>query len=90
VFKYGLDNGLIERPIRYGSEFKKPDKAVTRRHRMKNGAKMFEAEELRRVIDAADVTLRAMILLGINCGFGNNDCAATLRTRPGTRTAGLP
>ena len=33
VFKYGLDNGLTEKPVRYGGEFKKPDKAVLRRHR---------------------------------------------------------
>jgi integrase len=36
---------------------------------------MFEADELRQIIHAAGVQLRAMILLGINCGFGNSDCA---------------
>lgn len=36
---------------------------------------MWEAHELRAVIDNADVQLRAMLLLGINCGFGNSDCA---------------
>jgi integrase len=75
VFKYGLDNGLIDKPVRYGSEFRKPDKAVLRRHRAQNGEKMLEAGQLRRLIDAADVPLRAMILLGINAGFGNGDCA---------------
>jgi integrase len=75
VFKYGLDNGLIEKAIRYGGEFKKPDKAVLRRHRAQNGAKMLEADELRRLIDTAPVPLRAIILLGINAGFGNGDCA---------------
>jgi integrase len=75
VFKYGLDNALIERAPRYGSEFKKPCKAVLRRHRAQNGERMLEADQLRRLIDAADVTLRAMILLGVNSGFGNADCA---------------
>jgi integrase len=74
VFKYGLDNGLIDRPIRYGGEFKKPDKAVLRRHRAQAGMKMLEADQLRAIIDAAGVPLRAMTLLGINCGFGNSDC----------------
>lgn len=37
VFKYGLDNGLTEKPVRYGGEFRKPDKAVLRRHRARNG-----------------------------------------------------
>jgi integrase len=36
---------------------------------------MFTADEIRRLIGAADVQLRAMLLLGINCGFGNSDCA---------------
>lgn len=35
---------------------------------------MFEAQELRRLIAAANVQLKAMILLGVNCGFGNADC----------------
>jgi integrase len=88
VFKYGTENGLIEKTVRYGSEFKKPDKAVMRKHRAKNGARMLEAEELRALIDGAQVVgetgpefvrptpaLRAMILLGLNAGFGNQDCA---------------
>jgi len=75
VFKYALDNGLVERLPRFGGEFRKPDKAVLRRHRAVNGTKMLEADELRRLIDAASVPLRAMVLLGINCGFGNHDVA---------------
>jgi integrase len=35
---------------------------------------MFEADELRRLLGAAGAPMRAMILLGINCGFGNADC----------------
>jgi integrase len=37
---------------------------------------MLEAVDVRRLIEAAGLPLRAMILLGINCGFGNGDCAA--------------
>jgi integrase len=99
VFKYGTDNGLLEKAIRYGSEFKKPDKSVLRRHRAQNGERMLEADELRRMLDALagkevetgrideesgepetvtlkpDPALRAMVLLGVNCGLGNHDCA---------------
>ena len=49
VFKYGYDSGLIDRPVRYGPEFVKPDKAVLRKHRAKSPAKMFEAAELRKL-----------------------------------------
>jgi integrase len=76
VFKYALDNGLIEKPVRFGSEFRKPDKAVLRRHRAQRGERMLEAGELRTLIAAAELPLKAMILLGINCGFGNTDCAS--------------
>jgi integrase len=76
VFKFAVDNGLLDRPPRYGSEFRKPDKAVLRRHRAATGVKMLEAAQLRKLIDAAGTSLRAMILLGLNAGFGNNDCAA--------------
>jgi integrase len=76
VFKYGFDNGLMDKPPRYGSEFKKPDKSVLRRHRAKAGEKLLAADQLRDTIEAAGVPLRAMILLGINAGFGNTDCAS--------------
>jgi len=75
VFRYGYEAGLIDRPVRYGPTFKAPSKRVMRKHRAKNGKKMMEAAELRTLIDAAPVQLRAMILLALNCGFGNNDCA---------------
>jgi len=99
IFKYGFEAGLIDKPIRYGPEFKKPSASVLRRHRAKNGERMIEAADLRRMLDAldgkevqtgrtdketgkpetvtlpADPALRAMVLLGVNCGFNNKDCA---------------
>jgi integrase len=36
---------------------------------------MFEAVEIRTMLAAATVPIRAMILLGVNCGFGNTDVA---------------
>jgi integrase len=52
VFKYALESGLIDRPVRYGPQFKKPAASVLRRHRAKNGKKMLEAAEVRRILDA--------------------------------------
>ena len=40
-----------------------------------NGKKDFDADELRRILKAAPQPLRAMLLLDINCGMGNTDCA---------------
>jgi integrase len=75
IFKYGLENALLEKAPQFGSEFRQPSKATLRRHRAENGEKMLEAEQLRAMIEAAGVPLRAMILLGLNCGFGNHDVA---------------
>jgi integrase len=74
VFKYGYEAGLIDKPIRYGPTFKKPAARLMRAHRQKNGLRMFEASELRTIIDAADMPMKAMVLLAANCGFGNSDC----------------
>jgi integrase len=76
VFKFGTDpeNGLIEKAVRFGSEFKKPAKSVLRKHRAQAGEKMLEPDQLRLLLDVASVSLRAMMLLGLNCGFGNADC----------------
>ena len=76
LFKYAYDAGLIDRPVRYGASFKRPSKKVIRIARSKAGPRMFEAAELRAILEAAPQPIRAMAYLGVNCGFGNADCAA--------------
>ena len=75
VFKYAFDAGLIERPIRYGPTFRRPNAKTLRKARHSKGPRMFEARHIRRVLKGAGLQLRAMIYLAINCGLGNNDCA---------------
>jgi integrase len=75
LFKYGFDAGLIDKPVRYGPTFKRPSKRVLRIARKANGSRMYEADELQSIIDAASQPLKAMVLLGINCGFGQTDVA---------------
>ena len=60
VFKCAFDNALIDRPIRYGSEFKKPGKSVIRRHEAANGKNILEADKILLLMDAASVQLNAM------------------------------
>lgn len=80
LFKYAVDTGLVDRAIRYGQGFKRPSRKTIRLDRAKKGAKLFSADEVRRLLGyppwrpAAGVQMEAMILLGINCGFGNADC----------------
>ncbi|MBN2292338.1 MAG: tyrosine-type recombinase/integrase [Pirellulales bacterium] len=75
VFKFGFDSDLIDRPVKFGTGFKRPPKRVLRLNRKKNGPRMFEAVELRKIIDAADMQLKAMTLAAINAGLGANDLA---------------
>ena len=73
LFKHAYDAELIDRPVRFGPGFARPTKKVIRLHRAKQGPKMFTADELRRLLDAAGVQLKAMVLLGVNAGYGNSD-----------------
>lgn len=79
LLKFGYDEGLIDKPVRYGQSFKRPSRKVLRKARHANGKRMFEAHEIRAMIEAAGPQLKAMVLLGINCGFGNSDCATLPR-----------
>ena len=76
VFKFAHDTGLIDHAVRFGPLFRPPSNRVIKEARHDKGPRMFEATEIRQMLDAARPQLRAMILLGINCGFGNNDCAS--------------
>ena len=80
VFKFGFDDGLLLAPIRFGQSFDKPKLDAVRRareaHRIEHGDRMFEAAELRRILDVASASLKAMVLLGINCGFGQSDLSS--------------
>jgi integrase len=75
VFRYAEQNQLIPRAVLYGSEFKAPSKKTLRLDRAKKGPRMFDAAELAAILDKATMPLKAMILLGINCGIGNSDIA---------------
>ena len=73
VFRYAFESEWMDKPMRFGPGFKRPSKKVIRQQRNRMGAKVFTAEEIRLLLDAAGVQMRAMIMLGINCGYGNSD-----------------
>ena len=45
-----------------------------RLERARQGVKLFTADEIRSIIAKAGTPMKAMVLLGINGGFGNSDC----------------
>lgn len=76
VFKFASDNELVERQVSYGKAFDRPAAKSIRAARNEAGERMFEAGEVRRIIEASPQPLKAMVLLGINCGFGNTDVSS--------------
>ncbi|MEX1027393.1 MAG: tyrosine-type recombinase/integrase [Candidatus Paceibacterota bacterium] len=80
VFKYGFDNELIDKPVKFGSKFKvasKTDRRIEKaRNRQQHGKRMFDAAEVVAMLEKASVQVKAMILLGINGGLGNTDIAS--------------
>jgi integrase len=80
LFKYAVDAGLVEKPVRFGPGFQRPSKKTLRKDRQARGLRTFEAKEIRSILEKASAPLRAMILLGISCGFDNHDCATLPRS----------
>jgi integrase len=84
IFAYAFSMDLIDRPVKYGSEFKRPTKATLRIHKAglkaRNGDRMFHAQELRRLIAEAKGQFQAILLLAANTGFGNSDIARLPRS----------
>ncbi len=75
VFKFAIDSELTHRTIRYGREFDKPSRKTVRKHQATAQRKTFERDELLRLLASADPIMKAMLLLGLNCGFGQTDIA---------------
>lgn len=78
LLNFAYDQELTDKKVRFGKAFRKPSKKTLRQHKAKrdleNGKRFFTAAEIRQLIDAAGVPMRAMILLGVNAGLGNADC----------------
>jgi len=77
VFKYAYDVGLIDSPIRFRGVFEFPSAKSLRKEanakKREHGIKMFTSEQLHTLVAAANPAFRAMILLAINAGLGNED-----------------
>jgi integrase len=79
MLKHAYDADLIDRPIKLGQQFNRPSAKEKRQSRNRkdreHGKRLFTPEQVLALCKAADEQMKAMILLGVNGGFGNNDCA---------------
>ena len=79
-FKFGFDMGMFDRPMRYGMAFTKPSRQTIRRARHASESRMFEAHEIRAMLEEASGQLHAMVLLAIGSAYGNTDIAEIPRS----------
>jgi integrase len=75
MFRWGFESELLENAARFGAGFKPPSAKNLRVARAEKGPRCFDREQLVKVLGAVGVQIKAMVLLGINCGLGNSDCA---------------
>jgi integrase len=75
MFRWVADSQLIPSPLHFGPEFKRASTKTLRRHRREQGKKLYDPEQIHRLLHEAGTDMRAWILLGINCAFGPADCA---------------
>ena len=74
IFKWAYDMELIDKPIRYGQGFNKPNRKTVRQHQQQSDARLpFTNEELHKLFEGANSRMQTFMLLGLNCAFGNTD-----------------
>lgn len=69
VFAFAFQDELLDKPARYGRRFDAPTVSDEKKDRT------LTAETIWRLLEGADAQMRAMILLGLNVGYGQTDCA---------------
>jgi integrase/transposase-like protein len=75
VFNHAFDIAEIERPVRWAKSFQKPSRAQLRKHRNGRPKKFLTADSIQDILEVCSTQMRAMVLLGVNAGLGNADCA---------------
>jgi integrase len=73
VFRYAMEMDITLKLIKFGPDFKPAGKQALKAARDKRPVRHFSAAEVLQLLASADVHMKAMILLGVNCGYGNTD-----------------
>ena len=79
VFTWGHKRKLHGK-VDFGPDFEKPSARTMRKHKREGGDRLFTRDEVVVILGACDRQLKAMVLLGLNCGFGNDDIGALEET----------
>ncbi len=76
MLRWGFESHLFPDSVRYGDTMRKVSDKARQRVGEKAPSQMFTGAEIQQLIGAAKGAMKAMVLLGINCGLGNTDCGA--------------
>lgn len=79
IFRWAFEATKITVPVSFGVGFRQPTRKTLRtaraKDRQEHGARMFTADELRKIIATAPQPMKSMVLLGVNGGLHNMDVA---------------
>ena len=75
IFKWAWQNDLVPEQPKYGRLFSVPTKRAMRNENADKPRKLFSAAQIRSLLKESRPQMRAMILLGINAAYGNDDCS---------------
>ena len=78
VLNFAYKNAKVDLEIRGGQHFAKPSVSEIRKYKASQdhlGELDLQANQINDVLELATPQIRAMILLGVNVGMGNEDCA---------------
>jgi integrase len=75
LFKYAYAMGMITRAMVYCPGFTKPTAMTYRKHEAERGDRSLTRDEVLKLLKKADKPMMVCILLGLQCGFSNLECA---------------
>lgn len=73
AFKWLKQSKLIREEPEYGPDFRKPSTLQMRRHKRGVGSKCYLPRQVHDILTESGVHLKAMVMLGLNCGYGPTD-----------------
>ncbi|EMI53528.1 tyrosine-type recombinase/integrase [Rhodopirellula sallentina] len=75
IFKWAWQNDLLSEPPKYGQLFSVPTKRAMRNEKADKPKKLFSADQIWSLLQEARPQMHAMIWLGLNAAYGNDDCS---------------
>jgi integrase len=75
IFNWAYKIEILDKPVRYGVNFRLPSQSDVRKYAATKPDAFVTAPHLHAILGKASLQMKAMILLGINCAYGNRDCS---------------